>query len=169
MNSSRSTVGLVAPLRWVILVVAALAAACASGSKQLVDLPSQEVELTRPDLCRIYVLRSSQLMGAVRTMRVFDQDQEIGTLGTDEYLCWERPAGRTLVRALYEGPEIDRGDQDDLYDLQAEAGTVVYLSVSLLTETEPLVSGGGRGSPKLKRLSREEGRDLVKHGSPAGR
>ncbi len=154
-------------LRCALLAGTALAVACASHSEQLVPLPSQTVELSRPDLCRIYVFRSSQLMGVVRSMRIFDQGREIGTLTGGEYLCWERPAGRILLTAVYEGPEIDRGELEDLYDLTAEAGSVHYLAVSLLRKGEHTAMGDKLGSPRLQPLSAEEGRALAHQSEPA--
>lgn len=158
--------------RSVLLACATLVVACASGSEQLVPLPSQAVELSRPELCRIYVFRSSQMMGSIRSMHVFDQDEEIGTLSGDEYLCWERPPGRLLLRALYEGPRIDRGELESIYDLKAEAGSVYYLSVGLLRESEDGAIGGlgdKRGTPKLQPLSAEEGRKLLRESESASR
>lgn len=155
-------------LRSALLACATLLAACAAGSEQLVSMPSQEVELTRPELCRIYVFRSSQVMGSTRTMRVFDQETEIGTLGGDEYLCWERAPGRVLLSAVYHGPRIDRGEQDDVFDLQTEAGKVYYLNVSLLTESEHTAYGDKRGAPRLVRVNAEEGRKLLEESDPAG-
>jgi hypothetical protein len=150
-----------------VALLAPLAAACAASSEQLVPMPSQDVTLSRPDLCRIYVLRAAQPMGAVRTMRVFDQDREIGTLAGDEYLCWERPPGRALLRVVYEGPRIDRGELEDLYDLQADAGSVHYLGVGLLRVNEPEALGDRRGSPRLHPLGATEGRKLVEESEPS--
>lgn len=154
---------------WLALLLCAALAACAAGSAQRVPLPAQDVELTRPELCRIYVFRSAQLMGRVRTLRVYDQDLEIGTLAGDEYLCWERPAGRTLIRAVYDGPKVDRGQQEDLYDFTAQAGAVQYFVVALRTESEHTAYGKKRGSPLFSPISAAEGQALVQGTKPAGR
>jgi hypothetical protein len=151
-----------------VLAATALVSACGAPSQQLVPLPPQDVELSRPELCRIYVIRSSQPMGAVREMRVFDGDTEIGSVGSGEYVCWERTPGRTLLRALYEGPTIDRGDQDDMVDLQAEAGTVHYFTVELEKTSDMSSLGEKRGSPQLVAMSRERGRELLAGSGPAG-
>jgi hypothetical protein len=148
------------------LSVAALASACSAPSGQLVPMPSQDVELSRPELCRIYVARSSQPMGALREMRVFDGDTEIGSVDGGEYLCWERTPGRIVVRALYEGPALDRGEQEEMFDLQAEAGGVYYFTVELAKTSDMTTGGEKRGSPQLVALSRERGRELLAGSSP---
>ena len=153
---------------WLALVLCAGAAACSATSEQRVPLPSQDVELTRPELCRIYVFRSPQVMGTVRTLRVFDADTEIGCLAGDEYLCWERPAGRTLLRAVYEGPRIDRGEQEDVYDFTAVAGTVLHFVVGLRTESEHTAYGKKRGSPLLQPVDATQGKEMLKGAKPAG-
>ena len=148
------------------LALAAACAACASASEQLVPFPSQSVELSRPELCRIYVFRSSQAIGAVRSMRVFDQDREIGTLNGNDYLCWERGPGRALLRLVYEGPAINRGEQEDLFDLKAEAGSVLYFEADVRQTSEFAAHGENRGSPELTPLSAEQGRELLKTSKP---
>jgi hypothetical protein len=161
--------GLVSARAWLLVALACLgAAACGATSEQRVPLPSQEIELTRPELCRIYVFRSRQPMGSARELRIYDQDTEIGSLAGDEYLCWERPAGHTLIRAVYEGPEIDRGQQEDLYDFTAVSGAVQYFVVGLRKESEHTAFGKKRGSPLLTPVDVAEGRELRRTTKPAG-
>ncbi len=132
-------------------------------------MPPQDVALSRPELCRIYVFRSTQLMGSARELTIHDQDTEIGSLAGDEYLCWERPAGRTLLSAVYRGPAIDRGEQEDVFDFSAEAGQVQYFVIALRKESEHTSFGKKRGSPLLEAVSAEEGRELLRHTRPAER
>lgn len=149
-------------------LLALLATACAASSLQLVPRPPQDVALSRPELCRIYVFRTSMAMGSVRTMRVYDQDLEIGSVAGGEYLCWERPAGHTLLRVVYEGPEIDRGELEELYDMQVASGSVKYFTVGLkrTSEHNAMAMGEKRGSPEFQLLSDEEGRKLLADSKP---
>lgn len=151
-----------------LLPVAAVASACGAPSGQLVPMPAQDVELSRSELCRIYVIRSSQPMGALRVMRVFDGDTEIGSVDGGQYLCWERTPGRIVVRALYEGPTLDRGQQEEMVDLRAEAGNVYYFTVELEKTSDMSSQGEKRGSPQLVPLARERGRELLADSSPVG-
>jgi hypothetical protein len=156
-----------APVRLALLACAALAAACAASSKQLVPMPPQDVELSHPELCRVYVFRSSQVMGSPRTLQVFDGETEIGKLAGDEYLCWERPAGRSLQRVYYDGPRLTAGEREQLLDLQAAPGSVHYFGISLRRTSEQKAHGGTIGSPRLESLSADEGRELLKQTKPA--
>ncbi len=142
--------------------------ACAADSYQRVPLPSQTVELADPAHCRVYVARSSQVRGAIRELRVYDGDTEIGCLGPGDYLCWERAPGRSLLRVVYEGPEIDRGDLEELQDFSAGAGEVRYFAVTLKRGGEDVVAFGKKtGSPLLQPLTAQEGRKLVSECDPA--
>jgi hypothetical protein len=152
-----------------LLACLALLTGCAAGSAQIVPMPSQETELADPSRCRVYVFRDEQPLGRSRVMRVHDQRVEIGTVSGGEYLCWERLPGRGIVRLQYEGPKIDRGELEALYDLQAEAGGVVYLSASLRTTSEhsAMSLGEKRGSPVLERLDERAGRERLSRSAPA--
>jgi hypothetical protein len=112
------------------LLVAALVS-CAGSGHQKVPMPAQDVTVSRADVCRIYVLRASGARGSLRNIRVFDADTEIGTIDSDEYLCWERPPGKTLVRLYYEGVGIGVGEQEGLLDHRGEAGQRYVYSIDL--------------------------------------
>jgi len=149
------------------LLALAACAGCGATSEQVVPMPAQDVEVSSPELCRIYVVRSSQLLGSIRTLTIYDQEREIGSLSGDEFLCWEREPGRMLLRAVYEGPEIDRGDQEDLLDVIVAPGEVRHFFVGLRKESEHTAEGKKRGSPLFEALSSEEGRSMVRDASPA--
>jgi hypothetical protein len=70
---------------------------------------------------------------------------------------------------VYEGPRIDRGEQEDLYDFTAEAGRVQYFVVGLRQESEHTAFGKKRGSPLLQPVGATEGRELLESTRPASR
>jgi hypothetical protein len=105
--------------------------ACAGSGHQKVPMPAQNVAVSRADVCRIYVLRSSDARGSLRNIRVYDGDTEIGTIDSDEYLCWERPPGKSLVRLYYEGVGIGVGEQEGLLDHRGDAGQRYVYSIEL--------------------------------------
>ena len=72
------------------LLSAALAACTSTPSRQSVPRPPQDVEITSSEVTRIYVARASQGRGKLRHVLVFENEREIGVIGPDEYLCWER-------------------------------------------------------------------------------
>ena len=140
-----------------ILALGVVLAACKSASYQWLPLPPQDVELSRPDLARVYVLRDAQLRGKVRNVRVFQGPNEVGSIGAGSYLCWERRPGRSLVRLIYEGPVIDGGEMEGVLDLQCAAGEVYYYVVKL----------NHVGKPHAERVRQAEGVELVAGRSPA--
>lgn len=134
----------------------------ATDPYQSLPLPSQEVEVSRPDLARIYVMRSGQTRGALRSLRVEEADKEIGALGQDEFLCWERAPGRTLLTLNYEGPVIDGGDVEGIHSLDAAPGAVYYLLVHLDTQPTATEAGTHAGHPQVEMLDAAVGREQVK-------
>src|SRR5262245_23827971 len=116
------------------LLAAALAAAlfldaCRAGSYQTRPLPSQSVEVSRPDVARVYMMREGQLRGKIRDVRVEDADQDIGILDQGEFLCWERPPGRTLLTVVFESGVMEGGGHEALFSLDAEPGRAYYLLI----------------------------------------
>src|SRR5262245_49905536 len=76
---------------------------CAAESFQKVPFPAQSSEVSSPSVSRIYLLRLPQARGTIRGLRAKEDEREIGRIGSDSYLCWERKPGRTLVVLTYEG------------------------------------------------------------------
>jgi hypothetical protein len=109
----------------------ALVCACASSSVQKVPMPPQDTPVSSADMCRIYILRDSGVRGSLRSVSVFDGDVEIGTIDSDDYLCWERTPGRTLVRLYYEGVSIGVGKAEGLLDFRGEAGHRYVYAIGL--------------------------------------
>lgn len=143
--------------------LALLAAGCrGTGSYQARPLPPQDVEVSRPDLTRIYVMRDGQLRGRVRAVRVEDSDREIGALDQDEFLCWERAPGRTLLSFVYEGGRIDGGDLEGLYSLDATPGSVYYLTVHIDRLADDPELRTRSGHPDIELLEASAGREHVR-------
>ncbi len=115
----------------VILLLAAALSACAADSYQRVPLPSQTVEVSSPSMSRIYILRMPQVKGKARGLRVEEDAHEIGRIGRDRYLCWERAPGRSLVVLFYGRTAFEKDDEQTLIDVQAEAGQVYYYGVTV--------------------------------------
>ncbi len=135
-----------------------LVAACAAPPSQHVPLPSQDVTVTRPDLARVYVVRSNWQFQA-RPIRVLEQEQEIGTLGQGTYLCWERPGGRLLGRVFYDAIDPGRGNLEGIADFNCPAGGAYYFDVYV---------GQEDGKPEVRQLDAAEGKKLVAERKPAG-
>lgn len=140
------------------LLLAATLVACASDSYQRVPMPSQDVELSSPSMCRIYVLRMPQMKGAIREMRIQEDENEIGYIGSDSYVCWERSPGRSLVVLTYEGTILSKDDRQSMIDVQAQAGEVHYYGVTIDdTWSKPVVT----------RLERDDALAALKGQEPA--
>ncbi len=150
----------------VFALFAVLASACRSSSFQNPPLPPQELQVSRPELARIYVTRDAQLRGSIRSIRVLDGESEIGLMGSNEFLCWERPPGRTLLSFVYEGPAIDGGHFEGLFSLDAEAGRTYYLGVHLERKSDDPELRSRAGHPEVSLLSLEEGQAIIRQRSP---
>jgi hypothetical protein len=142
-----------------LLLLAPLAiGACTSPSVQRVPMPDQSVEIADESKSRVYLVRPGQAYGKAHAVVVFDGQAEIGKVGTGSYLCWERPAGRTLVRAVYQPVEPQRAPQEGLLDLNTEPGRVYICSVEL---------DRGTFEPKLTILPLAEGQNVLHGLDPA--
>jgi hypothetical protein len=135
-----------------------LLTACAGSSYQKVPYPAQDVPVSRPDLSRIYLLRESSVRGVLQSIRVLDGDTEIGEIKSDDYLCWERPAGRSLVKLYYQGSSVWMGETEGLLDLRTEPGKRYVYSIGL---TYP------ERKPETKLLSDKEAQEILASRSPA--
>jgi len=129
----------------------ALLASCSGGAYQRVPFPPQDVEVSSPTVARVYVLRMKQPRGAFRTVLVEDNDREIGRIESDNYLCWERPAERTLLTFLFEGGALE-GKSEGLFDLECEAGQTYYLGLRMERAWN---------KPAVRLLDRDEARSLI--------
>ena len=150
-----------------VLIVAALSACSSTGSRQFVPLPSEDVELTRPDLCRIYIARGSQARGSWRPVVVMEDERKIGVLGSGGYLCWERAPGSRVLRLIFEGRAIDSGDVETVASSDGVAGQVLYYQVGLGVEADDPDTFDPRDKPRLTVLTPAQGRALIAERQPA--
>jgi hypothetical protein len=140
------------PFAIVVLLAALGLGACATPSVQNVPMPDQSKGIQDERMSRVYFLRPGQTYGKVAPVMVFDGETKIGKVGTGSFLCWERPAGRSLVRAVYK-PVEPRAANEGLYDLNTEPGGTYYCSVSLKH---------GTFEPEVVTLSTEEGEQMLR-------
>lgn len=144
--------------RCVVFALLITAASCAASGEQRVPLPAQNVTVTNANVTRIYFVREDTVGMQIQAVRVWDGDKEIGALGPDTYLCWERAGGRTVGTAHYEAKDPSRAKHEGLADLNCEAGRAYYFNVTVSSED---------GRPTIKALDPEEGKRLVAKRKPA--
>jgi hypothetical protein len=140
------------------LLAAAGLAACAASSYQKVPVPSQKIEVSSGNVSRIYVMRLPQAKGLFRALRVKEDEHEIGRIGSDSYICWERDPGRSLVVVTYEGTALAKDDRESMIDVQAEAGQVYYYGIAVDEAWNKAV---------VRMLDREEARKVLHDLDPA--
>lgn len=131
--------------------------ACAGSGHQLVPMPSPEASVPN-DRCRVFVARENTAAGAIRNVRVFDGDQEVGVISQGEYLCWERAPARGFGRVVFEGLGPDLAEVENVFDLPREAGATGYYAIRILHRGH---------KPEVAALTSEEGRALIAARSPA--
>jgi len=133
-------------------------AACAGPGAQKVPWPDESAAVSA-DRCRVYVLREDVLSGSARQVRVLDGEDEIGTLGEGQYLCWERKPMQGVGSLFFEGIAPKLRAVENVFDLPREAGTTSWFVVS--------ISHSGQ-HPEARKVSAEEGRTLLAQRKPAG-
>ena len=122
----------------VVVLLAALVLACAAESYQKVPRPDLSLDVSRPGVARVYVVRDDQIRGSIRSIRVYESQKEIGSIAPGDYLCWERQPGRSLLKLIYEGPVIDGGEHEALLDLELAAGQTGYCVIHLDSTGKPV-------------------------------
>jgi hypothetical protein len=149
--------------RALLAVLLLLAPACRASrdSFQTPPFPPQDVEVSRPDVARIYVVREGQARGRAHLVHVEFMEQTIGALGPNDYLCWETPPGRHLLTFVYEGPHVDGGDLEGLYSLEAEPGRAYWLAVEIDRKADDPELRARAGHPEIVLLDPAEGRERV--------
>ena len=148
-------------------LAAALTACAATPSHQLVPQPIADAAPVPKHATRVYVARSAQVRGTLRPVQVIEDEVEIGVLGHNGYLCWERPAGNRVLRLIFHGRKIDSGDVETVVASDGAAGETLFFQVDLgATGTEPSAPHD-RDKPKVTQLTPEQGRALIADRSPA--
>ncbi len=140
------------------LICLTFVASCTSPSYQSVARPT-ETEAVGADRCRVYVARSDDVKGSLRSVRISDQGVVIGRIGDNEYLCWDRPAERGAGQVFYEGLDPRFEDVESLFDLPREGGTTTWFALRI----------GEQRKPEIVPLSADEGRALIAKRHPAQR
>ncbi len=120
-------------------LIAGLSLSCAATTFQNLPTPDSEAGPAE-DMCRIYVARSTQMMGRVRTVEIVVNDQTIGRLGEAGYLCWDLPAGRTVVQALFHGSVIDGKPVETVFGFDGEGGETYYYEMRVESSTRKSVA-----------------------------
>jgi hypothetical protein len=130
-----------------------------------VPRPPLDVEVTHPDVARVYVMREEELRGALQPLRVEEGDRAIGVIDRNEFLCWERRPGRTVLSLVHEGRAIEGGDVPSVFALDAEPGRAYYLLVTLdRGEHDPDQTPG---RPEVEIVDPEQGRRMLESRTPA--
>lgn len=127
-------------------------AACAARTYQRVPVPSQDVEVSSSSVSRIYLLRMREAKGFYRSARVEDNGREIGRIGNDGFLCWEREPGRALLAVEVEPVDGVGKPVEALADVQCEPGRAHYYAISV---------DSAWGRPGLREIEAGEARELL--------
>ena len=142
-----------------ILAVCLLLAlsSCKAQSYQRVPMPPSDAAVAQ-SATRIFVLRLPSAKGFYRGVRVKDDEKEIGQLGGDSYLCWDRSAGASLLELTIE--RVDGlNDEDQLYvDAAGEAGQTSYYAITV---------DSAWGRPSVRVLPADEARAALAELKPS--
>jgi hypothetical protein len=127
---------------------------CTATTYQKAPVPPQNVEISSNSVSRIYVLRTGSAKGYYRSVDVKQSEGEIGRIGNDHYLCWERPPTHTLLTLAVQPVELVGYEAKELYvDLNPEAGKVYYYGISV---------DSAWGKPTVRQLEPAEAREELK-------
>lgn len=138
------------------LAASFLLSACAAASWQAVARPDPDDPIPAGH-ARVVVVRTG-VLGSLREVRIWDEQREIGALGGDGWICWDRVARRGVGRALFEGYAADGGPVESLFDLPREPGTTTWAVLGLRS---------GDRKPVAELVTPEEGRALIAERDPA--
>jgi len=146
-------------MRFLLLVTLLCALpACRSASVQYVPLPDLRVEVSRPELARVYLLRPGPGLGAQWAVDAYSGLEPIGRLTAGGYLCFERAPGPRVARLVTAKQTSDGlGAKERVLEARLEAGRAVFARVSIDRET---------WRPLVELLDAEEGRALLERLSP---
>ena len=132
--------------------LALLAGACASFATQLVPLPDQNLRLEDHRGARVYLVREGELPSGIKRMRVFDGARLIGYFGDNEWLCWERPPGRMILRTIAMKTLPDSPEVESRIVQELAAGDVAFVGMRVSAVDQNAV---------LRLIDEDEGRELT--------
>jgi hypothetical protein len=132
-------------------LLAGVALSCAATTYQTIPTPDPAAG-PAGDMCRIYAARSTQMMGRARSVEIIVNDQTVGRLGEAGYLCWDLPAGRTVVQALFHGSAIDGKPVEAVFGFDGEGGRTYYYEMRV---------DSGSKKATVQPLGEEEGKALI--------
>ena len=116
-------------IAFALLALAPLALlGCKATSYQDAPIPTGPPQ---EGMCRVYVMRTPQVVGTARRIEVIDRDHKIGDIGADGYLCWDRVPGKNPIQVIYHGAAIDTGNVEGLIHFDGKAGGVYFYTVHL--------------------------------------
>jgi hypothetical protein len=141
-----------------IAVAVTTVVSCQAPSRQYVPQPPNGVAAPAEGMCRVYVARSRQFWGKIRSLEVVDGETRVGSIGSDGYLCWERGPGLAAIQVLYHGAVLDEGVVEGLLHFDGEAGGTYYYAVHLRQSDR---------KPEIKLLDALEGQALIAERSAA--
>jgi hypothetical protein len=145
------------PARLVVPAHAALTAPCASCATQLGPLPDQSVRVEDLRSARVYLVHEGTLPESIRRMRIIDGARLIGYFGDAKWLCWERPPGRMILRAIAMKTMSDSPEVESRIAKQLEARDVVFVGMRVPAVQE---------HAELRLIPEEEGRALIADAAP---
>jgi hypothetical protein len=67
-----------------------------AGTFQYVPFPDQKVTIADTSKCRIYLYHNT-IIGAATASAIVSQNELIGQIGYNSYLCWESPPGNVKI------------------------------------------------------------------------
>jgi hypothetical protein len=133
---------------------------CASSHGQQVPLPDQSVEVSSPNVARIYVIDTPELAPELSHARVDQDGDTVGDVDSGTYVCWEREPGPCLITVVFD-PVDPKGDEIvDKVDVELEPGETYYYGLSFDRLWRV---------PKVRMLERDEARKLLTHAAFAQR
>ena len=139
---------------FVILLLLTLIS-CKAGTYQHEPIPPQDVEISSNAVSRIYVLRMREAKGFYRSVHVKQTEGDVGRIGNDSFLCWERPPTRTLLTFEIEPVEllVKHEVNERHVDVQCEPGKTYYYAISV---------DAAWGKANVRQIKAEEARELLK-------
>ncbi|MEM6675156.1 MAG: hypothetical protein AAF726_20060 [Planctomycetota bacterium] len=146
----------------ITILLLAIVGCSSPTSYQTVPLADATGSPVAPDMCRVYVARTAQTTGSARAVVFRIGGQTVGVLGESGYLCMDRPVGRVVVEALYDGPKVDQpldgSAIGNVGQFDGEPGVTYYFRVWIDPSSKV---------PQTERISADEGRALIATREPA--